>query len=111
MKNDLGQTVIYAPNDVDAVMIFRGSIVDESMTAMPLVFFDWHCEPDRDEDFSYITLDEIYQQFKKKTGCEFPSLDSIITVVVERPLSGEIYQCGNYGDGVWVKHGTLRGYA
>lgn len=97
-------TVIYAPNSVDAVMIFSGSIADGSLKPVPLSILDWNAEPDKDESFSYLTLDEIYRQLSEKT-------DEIITVVVERPLDGVIYQCGNAGDGVWVQHGTTRGYA
>lgn len=100
MKN----IVIYAPNAVDAVMIFSGSIADGSLKPVPLSVLEWHTEPDRDESLSYLTLDEIYGQLSEKT-------DEIITVVVERPLDGIIYQCGNVGEGVWVQHGTTRGYA
>ncbi|MDE6102819.1 MAG: hypothetical protein K2F73_07595 [Ruminococcus sp.] len=97
-------TVIYAPNAVEAVMIFSGSIADGSLKPVPLSVLEWHNELDRDEDFSYLTLDEIYRQLSEKT-------DEMITVVVERPLNGVIYQCGNCGDGIWVQHGTTRGYA
>lgn len=97
-------TVIYAPNAVDAVMIFTGSVADGSLKPISLSVLEWNTEPDRDENFRYLTLDGIYRQISGKT-------DEIITVVVERPLDGVIYQCGNSGEGVWIKQGTTRGYA
>lgn len=36
--------------------------------------------------------------------------EPIITIISESPLSGEIWQYGNYGDS-WWKIGTLYGYA
>ncbi|MCM1508273.1 MAG: hypothetical protein NC177_14265 [Ruminococcus flavefaciens] len=100
MKN----TVIYAPNSVDAMMIFTGSVADGSLKPVSLSLLKWKSEKERTEDFSYLTLDDIYRQISQKT-------DEIITVVVERPLDGVIYQCGNYGEGIWVKYGTTIGYA
>lgn len=97
-------TVIYAPNAIDSVMIFIGSIVDGSLKSVPLSTFEWNSEPDRDEKFCYLTLGEIYRQLSEKT-------DEIITVVVERPFDGVIYQCGNAGEGIWIQHGKTRGYA
>lgn len=100
---DISEKIIYAPNDVDSVMIFTGSIADGSLKPVPLSIFEWTKE-NRSEDFCYLTLGEIYRQLSEKS-------DEIITVVVERPLDGVIYQCGNCGDGIWVQHGTTRGYA
>lgn len=97
-------TIIYAPDIYNSVMIFTGSVVDESLKPVPLSVLEWNTEPDRSECFSYLTLDGIYRQLSEKT-------DEIITVVVERPLDGVIYQCGNAGEGIWVQHGTTRGYA
>lgn len=50
-----------------------------------------------------LSLKEIYEQLKDK--CR------MITVFVDSPLHGEIYQCGNYDDGLWVLHGNTKGYA
>ena len=55
----------------------------------------------------YLTLREIYEQVKEW----YPAKRPIITVFQEDPLSGTIYQCGNYEDGRWVNHGTTKGYA
>ena len=49
-----------------------------------------------------LTLKEIAEQLCE----EYP----VITVIVNRPLGGEIYQWGNYGD-EWWQIGTLDGYA
>lgn len=61
------------------------------------------------EEYGYhaegLTLKEIYDQVSKDMG------RPIITVFVNDPMHGEIYQCGNYADGKWVKYGTTIGYA
>ena len=36
--------------------------------------------------------------------------DGTILLIAESPLSGKIYQYGNYGD-FWVEWGTTKGYA
>ena len=67
---------------------------------------DWHTKMAEDiYKEESLTLDEIYEQVKKRFYCR------IITVIEESPLSGRIYQCGNYEDGKWVQYGELRGYA
>lgn len=48
-----------------------------------------------------LTADEVIEQVE----------DKIITIVIESPLSGEIWQYGNYPDGEWHLVGELRGYA
>ncbi len=37
--------------------------------------------------------------------------DGCVTVTIEDPLCGTIYQYGNYKEVGWVKHGTTKGYA
>lgn len=56
-------------------------------------------------DENTMTLQDIEDKAKK----DFKNL-SLITVLVSRPLSGEVYEYGNYGD-YWVKTGDLIGYA
>jgi hypothetical protein len=53
-----------------------------------------------------LTLDEIKKQLTNLYGGKTP----FITVFVESPLHGEIYQYGNYGDD-WWQVGELSGYA
>ena len=57
------------------------------------------------DDENTMTLQDIEDKAKK----DFKNL-SLITVLVSRPLSGEVYEYGNYGD-YWVKTGDLIGYA
>ena len=45
----------------------------------------------------------------KKNGYD-PKKDGIIILLAESPLSGKVFQYGNYGD-FWVEHGTTKGYA
>lgn len=45
----------------------------------------------------------------KKNGYDTKE-DKVIILLVESPLSGKVFQYGNYGD-FWVEHGTTRGYA
>lgn len=67
---------------------------------------NWHTEfvEGLDMDVSTLTLTEIYEQLKRMSS-------RIITVFVDSPLEGVIYQCGNYEEGKWVKIGTTKGYA
>lgn len=86
-KFDLGGTT--------ATYVYKGSLrnlekVDD---------LEWR-EVDGEE---ILSLKEIYEQLKGKCY--------MITVFVDSPLHGEIYQCGNYGDGLWVEYGTTKGYA
>lgn len=53
----------------------------------------------------HLTLDEIYKQCREKFGL------SIVTVFVDDPLKGVIYQCNNYENGKWVKYGETIGYS
>lgn len=92
-------TKIYAPDNIDLVMIFIGSMTKQTVRPVLLSALKWHKEADSN---GYLTLDEIRKQL---------ATDELITVVVETPLSGVIYQCSNYASGVWVEHGTTKGYA
>lgn len=53
-------------------------------------------------DLKFLKLSEIAEQLKDSTR--------MITIISESPLSGEIWQYGNYGDS-WWKIGTICGYA
>ena len=57
------------------------------------------------DDDKSITLQDIEDRAKK----EFKHV-VLITVLAESPLSGAVYQYGNYGD-YWTKIGDLIGYA
>ena len=70
------------------------------------VILTWRIDKERSEMIEIncyvLTLKEIAEQLREKTD--------LITVIVQRPLSGEIYQWGNYGD-EWRQIGELDGYA
>ena len=54
-----------------------------------------------DEPTEMLTLAEIEKQLKHH----------IVTVIINGPMHGEIYQCGNYSAREWWKIGDLDGYA
>lgn len=51
------------------------------------------------------TFNEVLQE-AKRNGYN----SGTIILIAESPLSGMIYQYGNYGD-YWAEHGTTMGYA
>lgn len=54
----------------------------------------------------YLTLEEIGMQLKDL------GYKGVFYVWIETPLSGVIYQFGNYGEiKYWIEHGTTKGYA
>lgn len=53
----------------------------------------------------WVTLDEIQKIVKERNG-----YDGVLTVFVERPLSGEVYEYGARGE-YWDKIGDLIGFA
>ena len=57
------------------------------------------------EDACFLTLGEIAEQLRNS------SFMGILTIIVESPLYGEVYQMGNYASCPWKKIGTLKGYA
>ena len=56
-------------------------------------------------DLETLSLTEIYEQLKESNEAH------IITVFVDSPLNGVIYQCGNHEKGKWEQIGTTVGYA
>lgn len=78
----------------------------------------YHVEPVEEaggEETVYITLKEIYEQVKVMYGrvSQFDGKERtpMITVFDEGAMHSRIYQCGNYGEGCWVKLGEVQGYA
>ena len=85
---------------------------------------------DGNKEFSGCIVTIIYEETAKKSYlCEEESItlnqclekvhyqygnddrDTVVMVIIEYGLNGEIYEFGNYSDGKWHKHGTTRGYA
>ena len=57
------------------------------------------------QDEDSLTLKDCYNLAVKNGFTK-----GIITVLAERPLSGDVYRYGNYGD-YWTRIGRLAGYA
>lgn len=107
---ELNQTVIYKESDAFAVgysAFYAGSL--DSLVPMDKNMFRWHIDEDASafmgEAVSSLTLGEIAEQLAKM---EYAGM---VTIFVNRPTSGEIYQLGNYGTYEWSELGTLRGFA
>lgn len=60
-------------------------------------------EPDKWEEMN--TLGKICSSFGIK-----PKKYMVITIILDRPLDGEIWQYGNYLDDLWHYHGETKGY-
>lgn len=52
-----------------------------------------------------LSLEDIRIQVEQQHG------ESLIMVIAEYPLRGNIYRYGNYGCAEWIEIGTLSGYA
>lgn len=65
------------------------------------------------EEARFLSLNEIYEQVKKNFGKVFFGIlqTPLITVIVNDPLKGTIYQCNNHCEGIWEKLGETKGYA
>lgn len=79
----------------DNVVTVVAEISNDKMYAIRLYNYD-----------SEITLEDI------KAMCETEGYgEGIITVIVESPFKGVIYQYGNSCDDTWYIHGKTEGYA
>ena len=93
-------TLIYRFDGVTATGIYIGSLDD-----LRLVAVRWRKDPEAGEygiNPDCLTLGEIAEQLEQY---------GLITVIVDSPLEGVIYQHGNYSDGEWYEIGQLCGYA
>lgn len=91
-------------NSVDTTTVYSGGITNLTNITNLLDWNAEYCEP-LDMNLETLTLSEIWEQAKKI------SFMSIITVFIESPLEGTIFQCGNHEEGKWEKYGTTQGYA
>lgn len=64
-------------------------------------------------EMRYLSLNEIYNQVREIYGHDYKGKirTPLITVIIDEPLRGTIYQCNNHSEGVWEKIGETRGYA
>lgn len=104
-RTDFEDFRIYPSYEMEQIVrIFAGN------TLVPEAFFDWDFDENKkilcEASGKSITLRQISEQYYAKTSSR-----SVLTVVVEFPLHGEIYQIGNYPEMKWIKHGTTKGYA
>ena len=91
-------------DSIDCATVYMGGM-DRLVKANDML--EWH---EQEAEWAYmtiktLTLSEIYEQLKDKME------DRMITVFVESPLHGEIFQCGNHEEGKWEKYGSTQGYA
>ncbi|PAD38651.1 hypothetical protein CHH53_10390 [Terribacillus sp. 7520-G] len=95
---ELGDTVLYrGPGEIKIFL-------DDKL--IPLDDFKWTADPDDSGGlYEFITLNEIKQYLES-----YRLNEEVIYVWYETPLTGFIYQYGNYGE-YWTKHGETRGFA
>lgn len=108
MLEELNQTVIYKNGEVSGYSAFYAGSLD-CLVPMDKNMFKWHIDENASEFIGEpvlaLTLGEIAEQLAK---IEYAGM---VTIFVNRPTSGEIYQLGNYGTYEWFELGTLRGFA
>lgn len=104
----VNETAVSEDPSGDIVGIYKGSFV-QGMEQLDKDSFDWtvDCEY-MGTECRHITLNEIYRQAVEKGYIKGREM---LTVFHTSPLSGAIYQCGNYDKGMWVEVGTTKGYA
>lgn len=94
--------VVITADAASFVAIYKGWITD--LEKIPEEMFDW-IEDDEDKSLS---LDDIYQQAIQKSIIK---PNGSLTVIMDSPMQGYIYECGNYGEGKWTLLGKTNGYA
>ncbi len=102
-KADLNNLIVVEFDGIKSTAVYLGGVTRLKKVNEELI---WH-EEESEALYSTIkslTLREIYDQISQKYGYQ------IITVIVDGPMHGEIYQCGNYVEGQWVKYGMTMGY-
>ena len=97
-----GDTVIWKFNGIGAAAVYLGWLTDLTPAAVKWRQDDESHETAEicDGEPDFITLNELAEQFPKKQ----------ITVIIDDPLDGEIWNYGNAGK-KWLRIGTTGGYA
>lgn len=103
MKEDLSTKKIYRFGPTDGAGVYIGGVTALKAVTGELI---WRKTGEGEYSTEYLTLGEIYEQLERMYG---PHV--IITVFTETALHGNVYQCGNYERGLWVRHGNTDGYA
>jgi len=100
----LGELELLKTDSVNYTFIYLGSVSNLKQVDD----LEWRKDYEYLEYFGVaaerLTLKEISDQINKR----YPN--HIITVFVDGPLKGRIYQYGNYGD-YWIDYGETIGYA
>ena len=105
-RTDFQELTIVRDDTVTNSAVYIGSLCNLTNFTERLKWISEPCEP-LHMNIEYLSLTQIYKQIKKMTNDEYV----LITVIVNDPLHGYIYQCGNHKDGVWEKIGETLGYA
>lgn len=105
----LNETVIYKNGDAFVFGIsafYTGSL--DNLVPFDKDFFKWNVHKNASrfegETVYSLTLGELAEQLEQAKFSGF------ITLFVDRPTSGEIYQMGNYNPYEWAELGNLRGF-
>lgn len=98
-----GSTEICTSNYVTCSEVYIGGLTELKVAD----FLQWRKIDDYSlGEIKLLTLDEIAAQVEIMIGHA-----SLITVIINDPLCGEILQFGNYDDGKWYRIGVTAGYA
>lgn len=105
----LNETLIYKNGDAFAFgssAFYLGSL--DNLIPFDKDFFKWNVAENESEFMGEtvyrLTLGELKEQLIKA------GFKGFITLFVNRPTDGVIYQIGNYSDGEWYELGTLKGF-
>lgn len=99
---ELGKRVILRDDSINILTITA------NYAPVPIKARSWRNDKEAERimgNGNLLTLDEIRDQIWEKQD------KAIIEVRVESPLSGAIYQVGNYTEDYWHEHAKTRGYA
>lgn len=106
---ELNTTVIYKNGDAFGFGIstfYAGSL--DNLVPFDKDFFKWNVDEYASElegETVYsLTLGELAEQLKQA------KFDGLMTLFVNRPLNGKVYQMGNYSPYEWFELGELRGF-
>ena len=106
-ETDNNQVIIYKNGEFGYSAFYAGSL--DCLVPMDKNMFKWNVDGEASEftgkPVFALTLGEIAEQLAEM---EYAGM---VTIFVNRPTSGEIYQLGNYGTYKWFKLGTLKGFA
>ena len=105
----LNATVIYKNGDAFAFgssAFYAGGL--DNLVSFDKDFFKWNIDENASEfegETVYsLTLGELAEQLKQA------KFNGLMTLIVQRPMSGKIYQMGNYSPYEWYALGDLKGF-